>query len=327
MPTSTDLVPLEQTDPGDLLAALAAAFVATRRSENTRAAYRRDLGAWLDYAARAGFDPLDAWPGNVQLWLAELDAAGESGTTRARRLAAVSSWYGWLIRHERAARNPAAALDAGERPVRSPKRTAALSDVDAGKLLDAADADSTRAAALVWLLLFTGARVGAVLAADVDSVGIDRGYPVIDLPEKGGKTLRKTLVPPVFARVDAYLQSRTDLGDRLPALAAGAAPARPLIATRTGGRLDRKEVRRLLRRLARAAGLPDAVADQLTPHTTRATYVTSALEAGVPVRDVQYAVGHASPVTTEGYDRSSLSPDREPGFPLLRQYKTGRNRD
>jgi hypothetical protein len=50
---------------------------------------------------------------------------------------------------------------------------------------------------------------------------------------------------------------------------------------------------------------------------TRATYITAALDAGAPVRDVQYAVGHASPVTTEGYDRSALNPDRDPAYRLL----------
>jgi integrase len=73
----------------------------------------------------------------------------------------------------------------------------------------------------------------------------------------------------------------------------------------------------MLRRLARATGLPEAVVAAMTPHTTRATYITAALDAGAPVRDVQYAVGHASPVTTEGYDRSALNPDRDPAYRLL----------
>jgi site-specific recombinase XerD len=322
--TSTDLVPARADEHDDKVAKLAAAFIATRRAAGTRHGYARDLTLWVGYCRRVGLDPLDVWPGNVQLWLRELADAGEAGTTQARRLASVSSWYGWLVRHQQAARNPAAALDSGERPVRSPRRTSALSDVDAGRLLDAADQDSPRAAALVWMLLYTGCRVGALIAADVSSIGLDRGYPVIDLPEKGGKTLRKTLVPPVFERLDTYLQQRTDIGDRLPALAAGSAPSRPLFATRTGRRIDRLTVRRLLKRLAAEAGLPAVVVDTLSPHTTRATYATSALDAGMPVRDVQYAMGHASPVTTEGYDRSALSPDREPGFGLLSRYRTGR---
>jgi site-specific recombinase XerD len=312
----TELVPVER-ERGDPVAGLVAAFLRTRNSAHTRDAYARDLRSWLDYCAGVGLDPLDVWPGNVSMWLAELADAGETGTTRARRLAAVSSWYGWLVRHESAARNPAAALDRTERPVRSPRRTPALSNEHAAALLAAADLDTRRTAALVWLLVYTGARVGAVLAADLADLGLDRGHVVVDLPEKGGRRLRKVLVPPVVTRLDAYLDSRADV-DRLPVRAAGgAAPARPLFATSAGRRLDRKAVRRMLRRLARAAGLPEAVVAAMTPHTTRATYITAALDAGAPVRDVQYAVGHASPVTTEGYDRSALNPDRDPAYRLL----------
>lgn len=306
-------------EPTDTLGRLVAAYLRTRKSDHTRRAYRHDLTSWLDHCAAAGTNPLDAWPANVQIWLADLTDRGESGSTRARRLAAVSSWYGWLLRHQAAARNPAT-LDRAERPVRAPRKAPALSDEQAAQLLATADADSPRAAAIIWLLLYTGIRVGELLAANVADLGMERGHPVLHVHGKGGKTRTVPIVPPVSARLAAYLHPGGPRGVLVPAHQAGAGTDRPLIATAAGKRLDRKEVRRQLLRLARKAGLPQALVATLTPHSTRATYATAALDDGVPVRDVQYALGHASPVTTEGYDRSSLSPERSPAYRLLSRF-------
>lgn len=317
----TDLVPV-QRDQADHIGRLVAAFLGSRRSKLTAEAYARDLKSWLGWCATAGVDPLDAWPAHVQLWLTHLaNDRGEAGGTRARRLGAVSSWYSWLIRHQAAPRNPAL-LEKDERPVRAPRKAPALSDQQTAALLAAADADSRRAAAIVYLLLYTGMRVGELLGATTADLGEDRGHSVLYIRGKGGKARVASLVPPVMLRLHAYLAERPDIAGTalVPAGQAGAGGPRPLVATARGNPLDRKEVRRLLRRLARKAGLPEVLADRISPHSTRATFVTSALDAGVPVRDVQHAAGHASPVTTEGYDRSKLSPDRSPAYKLLSRF-------
>jgi len=195
----TDLARI--VEPGDRVDELARAFLATRSSPHTRDAYARDLRSWVEFARGRGIDLLDAWPAHVQLWLAELHAAGESGSTRARRLGAVSSWYGWLVRHQAAARNPAQ-LERAERPVRAPRPTPALSDDQVGKLLAVADQAGPRDAALVYLLALTGIRVGELVAANVGDVGLDRGHPVLHVRGKGGKGRTVAIVPAVFARLD-----------------------------------------------------------------------------------------------------------------------------
>jgi integrase/recombinase XerD len=78
--------------------------------------------------------------------------------------------------------------------------------------------------------------------------------------------------------------------------------AGPLFITSAGRRLDRTAAWRLVRRLARAAGI--AAAEQISPHSARHAFGTGALDAGVPLRDVQDAMGHADPRTTRRYDRS-----------------------
>jgi site-specific recombinase XerD len=74
---------------------------------------------------------------------------------------------------------------------------------------------------------------------------------------------------------------------------------------RDGGRLTEPIVWRLIRRLARTAGIP--AADRLSPHSLRHSAITAALNAGVPFRDVQDFAGHADPRTTRRYDRSRHS--------------------
>jgi integrase/recombinase XerD len=77
----------------------------------------------------------------------------------------------------------------------------------------------------------------------------------------------------------------------------------PIFLGRDGtARLTRSGAWRLIRRLARNASIP--AADQLSPHSLRHSFATGLLGAGVPLQDVQDAMGHADPRTTRAYDRS-----------------------
>jgi hypothetical protein len=82
--------------------------------------------------------------------------------------------------------------------------------------------------------------------------------------------------------------------------------AGPLFATRSGRRMDRHAALKVVRRLARTAGIEHVV----SPHSLRHGFVTAALDADVPLRDVQDAAGHADPRTTRRYDRGRHSLDR-----------------
>ena len=175
-----------------------------------------------------------------------------------------------------------------------------------------------RAAAIVWLLLGTGIRVGELLAANQVDLGVDRGHTVLHVHGKGGKGRVVVLTAEVKARLDRYQSGRRDHATGTVVLPgqAGTTPPRPLIATENGRRLDRKAIRLLLRRLARAAKLPAEVVDRMHPHATRATYVTAALADGVSIYEVAKDVGHASTDTTRGYDRSHYDPSQSAAYRL-----------
>ncbi|MFI6519917.1 tyrosine-type recombinase/integrase [Spirillospora sp. NPDC050679] len=275
-----------------------------RTSERTRRGYMVDVAWWLTYLDARGRTPAAAGPVDADLYAAALREAGLAASSRARRLAAVSSWYTYLHRVGAAAANPFAGM---ERPATDPQATTTrgLSKTELERLLAyAGKYESARTYALLAVLVATGCRVGGVIGADLDGYGHDRGHRVLDLPVKGpdGKTMRMVL--PAFAchALDAYLE--TDRGHQ---------PG-PLFATRTGKRLDQPALYRLIQRIATAASLP-AAAD-LSPHSLRHSVATLLLDQGVALHIVQDFLGHADPRTTRIYDRKRNALDRSPAHQI-----------
>jgi site-specific recombinase XerD len=287
---------------------LAAAWLATYRSARTRRAYAGDLAAWLDWLQEIGVDVLDARRVHVDLWVRRLLDSGAAPSSTARRLSALTSWYRHLVEHDLLAANPAAPV---RRPVVDPDHTATVGlDRDQARaFIAAADADRgparLRTAAVARLLLHLGLRVDELAAADVTDLGHDRGHRVLTVTRKGGRRATVVLPPATAAAVDAYLADRVS----------GGGPADgPLLATASGGRLDQAALWKLVRRLARTAGIPSW--ERLSPHSLRHTAITLALDAGAHLRDVQDFAGHRDPRTTRRYDRARDTLDRNAAYAL-----------
>jgi integrase/recombinase XerD len=101
-------------------------------------------------------------------------------------------------------------------------------------------------------------------------------------------------------------------------LAIGERTDGPVFLAPDGRRLDRHGAGRIVRKTARRARITKAV----TPHTLRHAFITAALDAGVPLRDVQEAASHADPRTTMRYDRHRGSLDRHATY-LVAAYIAG----
>jgi len=288
---------------GQAVAEVTATWLASgrRSSPATRTAYARDVSWWLAWCAARGRHPTEAGPVDADQYAAATSATGLARSTVARRLAAVSSWYAYLVRARLVPSNPFQGM---ERP--APGRESATRGLSreelAAMLAHARDRESARTHALLWTLYATGARVGSLLAADVTALGVDTGHRVLDLIAKGGQRRRLVLPPPAAHAIDVYLAER------------GHPTTGPLFATRSGRRLDEPYVLRLIRRVARAAGV--AHAEQLSPHSIRHTTATHALDAGAPLHAVQDLLGHADPRTTRRYDRARRSLGRSPAYRL-----------
>ncbi|WP_229074852.1 tyrosine-type recombinase/integrase [Actinoplanes sp. DH11] len=281
------------------------AWLANRRlSEHTRAAYRRDVASWLAWCHDRGLDPLRASFLDVNAYARGLEARPMAAATVARKLSGVSSWYDFLVKLNAVATNPVGGAD---RPHvdRDHSSTVGLTPQEVDALLSAAEQaqgpTAVRHRAVLVLLADLGLRVGELVSLDLADVSWERGHRTVRFVGKGGRARRRALTPGAALALDEYLRLR------------GSGEG-PLFVTATGARIDRHAVFRLVRRLAKQAGI--AAADRLSPHSLRHSFATSARAEGVPLEDVQDAMGHADPRTTRRYDRDRFNLDRDPAYTI-----------
>ncbi|MFI7373057.1 tyrosine-type recombinase/integrase [Actinoplanes sp. NPDC049668] len=279
------------------------AWLGNRRlSAHTRDAYRRDVAAWLAWCAARDLDPLRASFLDVNAYARGLEARPLAPASVARKLSGLSSWYDFLAKLRAVEANPVGGAD--RPPVsRDHSATVGLSPEEVDALLTAAEAGTGPAAArnlaVVALLADLGLRVGELVGLDVADLGVERGHRSVRFVGKGGRPRRRVLTPYAAAALDAYLAGRVD---------------GPMFVTASGARVDRHSVFRLVRRLAREAGIEGWA--RLSPHSLRHAFATTARAEGVPLEDVQDAMGHADPRTTRRYDRDRHNLDRDPAYTI-----------
>lgn len=208
-----ELVPVADRDgvPAvrDPLDPLVAGWLLGFSSPNTRSAYRRDLAGWLEFCATAGVEPLQARRSHVDAWARTLEAKGAGPATVARKLAAVSSWYRYLLAED--VLPGASPCTHVRRPrVSDDSRTLGPDREEARALLAAAEMLGPKYAALIALLLLNGLRVSEAINADVGDLDVERGHRVLRVTRKGGRTALVPLAPRTSAALDAHLAGRTD---------------------------------------------------------------------------------------------------------------------
>jgi integrase/recombinase XerD len=293
-----DPSPAIEVAAGDAVRRLVAAFLLGYEG-HTRAAYARDLTDWLAFCARHGVEPLAAHRAHVDAYARELaEVQRRARSTVARRLSALTGFYGYALDEGLIDRSPLAGV---RRPkVADDSQTTGLERNQLRAVLAVARqraatgaGQSARDLPLVTLLAYNGLRIGEALAADVEDLGTERGHRTLRIIRKGGRRATVVLAPITARAIDDYLGGRE---------------SGPLFITAGGRRLDEPAAFRMVRRLAQAAGLE--YADRLSPHSLRHAFVTLALDAGVSLRDVQDAAGHADPRTTRRYDRARHNLDR-----------------
>ncbi|MEX5299130.1 tyrosine-type recombinase/integrase [Kocuria sp. CPCC 205292] len=288
---------------------LIASWLASLSSENTRRAYRRDLASFLSWLSVSKLDLLEVRRVHADTWRSTLEGAA---STRARKLSAVSSFYAYALTEDAVPGNPVAV-------VRRPRvnlhdsTTQGLSESEARALLAAAQNDTPRSYALVYLVLTTGIRISEVLEARRSAIKHVPGAVVLEIVRKGGKRGRVTVTPGVARALENYLSEPIR----------SATPARRgdrqdpwLFTTATGHQWAQSEAYRTVRRLADKAGIPG----RISPHSLRHAYATIALDNGAALRDVQDFMGHADPRTTRRYDRSRNRLERDPALTLSRVF-------
>jgi site-specific recombinase XerC len=268
----------------DPVTLLITAWLSTRRSENTRNAYARDIGitpqqrpgrapSWLAWCQQQQVHPVTGVTAlHVARYSRQLDSTGLSPASAARKLAAISSWYAWLVRRAHISASPAAGITRPRPGPHTPPAPALTRD-QALALIHAADTEPgpqrARTAALIAVLLLTAVRLSEVTGADVADLGTSGGRRMLWVTRANGRRQGLPLPGAAASRIDVYLAGRADpAGDQA------------LFATRTGRRLFAADVRRTLRRLAVRAGLPADQARHLGPRTIRQSFTTLYLHSG-----------------------------------------------
>ena len=231
-------------------------------------------------------------PGNVGDYLAGLKLATP---TKKLRLAALRKFFDVLVIRHVVLLNPAASVRA-ERYATVEGKTPEISANQIHKLLKSIDASNLigqRDRAIIAVLIYTAARVGAVAKLTLKSLRHDGSQYSLRLSEKGGKSREI----PVRHDLEQFLLAYIETGK----ITEGALFRTAFRRTKqlTSKAMSGIDICRMMKRRLKAAGLPG----QFSPHSFRVATVTDLLEQNVPLEDVQYLAGHADPRTTRLYDR------------------------
>jgi len=275
-------------------------FAAAIRNPNTRRAYARAAGDFLTWCETHGVVSIAAvQPIHVAAWVEEMTRELAAPTVK-QRLAAIRHLFDWLVTGQVVPVNPAGSVRGPSHKVKRGK-TPVLEPAEARALLDAIDATTIvglRDRALIGLMVYSFARVGAALGMKVEDAYVQNRRLWVRLHEKGGKRHEM----PCHHNLEAYLHAYID--------AAGLAgdPKGPLFRTIGRGTdaltrtpLPQANAYAMIRRRAAAAGIETKIGN----HSFRATGITAYLKNGGTLEKAAQMANHASTRTTQLYDRRS----------------------
>jgi integrase/recombinase XerD len=290
--------------PVDQLRLASAAYLA-RFTGTSRDHTASDLRCCLSWCAGRGLDPLTARRPHLELhirWMQEVRRFKPS--TVSRRFSVTAGFYRTCVIDGVLGHSPAEHVRRPPVPAQSP--TLGFTHLQFEALLTAArESASPYDFALVAMPGLLGLRIFEATGTDIADLGEEHGHRVLRVCGKGTKIVLIPLPPAVGRAIDR---------------AAGSRASGPVLLSSPGTRMDRHAATRRLHRLAQAAGVRIA---RTHPHMLRHTFVTTMLDAGVDLRDVQTAARHADPRTIMRYDRARKNLDRHPNYILAAYMASG----
>ncbi|CAB3762828.1 integrase [Burkholderia puraquae] len=271
-------------------------FASQIHNLHTRRAYSHAAGDFLTWCAGAGVTSLSAvQPRHVAAWI-ELQTTAHAAPTAKQRLAAIRHLFDWLVMSQVVPVNPAASVRGPSHTVRIGK-TPVLEAAEARQLLDSIDVSTPvglRDRALIALMVFSFARIGAALAMRVDDVYVQQRRLWIRLREKGGKAHAMPCHHTLEMALRAYLDGTGIAFDPRGALFRTIARGTGQLSETT---LAQANAYAMVRRRAAAAG----IATKIGSHALRATGITTYLRNGGRLENAAAIANHASTRTTQRY--------------------------
>ncbi len=274
-------------------------FTVNIRNPNTRAAYARSAAVFLRWCeTRAGVVELrHVQPVHVAAYIEELQGRHAAPTVK-QHLACLRMLFDWLVIGQIIPSNPAHSVR-GPRHSVSKGSTRVISSAEATELLKGMNVSSVvglRDRAIIAVMTYTFARVGAVVALAVEDYYPQKKHWWLKLHEKNGKVNEMPCHPKLAVYLDEYIDATSIASDRKGPLFRSALGK---TKTLTALPLSRNDVWHMVRRRAKDAGIETAIGC----HTFRATGLTDYLTNGGRIEVAQRMAGHSNAKTTGLYDR------------------------
>ena len=272
-------------------------FAANIRNPNTRRAYARaasDFLAWL--FARGVRDLADISPIHVAGWVEELGQSLSAPTVKLR-LAAIRNLFDWLVVGQIIPFNPASSVRGPAHSART-GRTPVLEAEEARALLDAIDISGEaglRDRALIGLMVYSFARVGAALAMKREDVFVQGRRLSLRLHEKGGKRHEMPCHHQLEEYLLAYIEACGLTDPKAPLFRTISRATKRLSDTP----LSQPDAHAMVRRRAKIVGIETHIGN----HSFRATGITTYLKNGGTLENAAAMANHSSTRTTQIYDR------------------------
>jgi integrase/recombinase XerD len=258
-------------------------------AQNTLESYGRDLRQFQTYLETCNKEIIkDSNRNTILAYLSNLQTRGRAVSTISRNLAAIKSFYQYLLRERYIEKDPAANLESPKLEKKLPK---ILSIAEVEELLKQPNSGmpaGLRDKAMLELLYATGIRVSELISLNISDVNLDMGY--IKCYGKGAKERIVPLGSIAAKCVQDYLgRGRSKLVRTYDE------PA--LFVNHHGNRLTRQGFWKIIKKYAQEAN----ITKEITPHTLRHSFATHLLENGADLRSVQEMLGHADISTTQIY--------------------------
>ncbi|MGI4799035.1 MAG: tyrosine-type recombinase/integrase [Janthinobacterium lividum] len=274
-------------------------FTANIRDPNTRRAYVRACGRFFSWCEQHGLPLAGIRPFSVAAYIEELQREVSAPSVK-QQLAAIRMLCDWLVTGQVMPSNPASSVRGPKHVVKTGK-TPVLEGAEWRRLMDAIPQENVRDLrdrALIAVLTYSFARIGAALQMRVDDVRPQGAGWVVRLHEKGGKQHAMPAHHALSEAVHAYVAAAGISEDRKGWLfRSGKGRRSNQLSERA---LRQEDAWRMIRRRAEAAG----IATPVGCHSFRATGITAYLMNGGTLEHAQAMAGHESPRTTKLYDRT-----------------------
>ena len=261
---------------------------------STRIGHTTEMKLWLRWLEKDGIQLLAARRWHLERYAEHLEEElGRKRSTVAHKMSVICGFYKWCALEGVLEKDPVA-------HVRRPKveyitTRNYLDRMELSRFLQFAAMGSTRDHALCMLLALNGLRINEALSANIEDLHDIREHHLLHIVGKGKKEADVPLSTATRRALIRYIDGRS---------------TGPIFLAATGGRMNRHAAGRIVKRIAKAAGIPQ----NISPHSMRHSFITAALDAGVPLRDVQRDARHADPRTTAYYDHGRKSMDGHSTF-------------